>query len=389
MRYNWVAGLPFLTLTVVIVSAGADESRDLFQRIKAVGPKGEGHRAAQAALQELSRSNSGMLLPILEASNDANPLAMNWLRGAFETIADRTLKSGQELPRDRLEAFVRDTSHAPRVRRLAYEWLAKVDPTAPDRIIPDMLADPSEELRRDAVARVITAAQQAKENGDDAKSLALWRRALRGAVDEDQVKIIVAALKAAGEEVDLVRHFGMIMEWKLIGPFDNRDMKGFDVAYPPEQELDFEATYDGQLGPVTWAAYRSDQPDGLFDIGELVFNHKGSVTYAATSFASDRQQEVEFRISTPNAWKLWLNGELLFAREEYHRGMFFDQYRVRGMLQPGDNMLLLKVLQNEQEPDWAQAYEFKFRVTDLSGQAVHSSEKSQAAQAPARHSPNR
>lgn len=371
-----------LSLLIYLVSVSfvqAAEIDALLEQVKAVGPKGQGNLEAQQAVVKLSQADREALLPILHASNDANPLAMNWLRGAFEAIADDTLKSGGELPQHDLEEFVLDTDNAPRVRRLAYEWLAKVDESAPDRIIPTMLNDPSEELRRDAVARLIEAAQGAVVEGNQSVAHTNWKQALEGAVDEDQVNTIVEGLKEQGEEVDLVDHFGMLMSWKLIGPFDNKDMKGFDVAYPPEQEIDFSAKYEGQLGEVEWKSYQSEKQDGEFDIGELVANHKGSVTYATTMFESDREQDVEFRISTQNAWKLWLNGELLFAREEYHRGMFFDQYRVRGTLKPGENVLLLKVLQNEQEQDWAQDYKFKFRVTDFSGRAIHPADDRRAS----------
>ena len=371
-----------LSLLICLVSASfvqAAELDALLEQVKAVGPKGQGNLEAQQAVVKLSQADREALLPILNASNDANPLAMNWLRGVFEAIADDTLKSGGELPQHDLEEFVLDTDNAPRVRRLAYEWLAKVDESAPDRIIPTMLNDPSEELRRDAVARLIEAAQGAVAEGNQSFAQTHWKQALEGAVDEDQVNTIVEGLKEQGEEVDLVDHFGMLMSWKLIGPFDNKDMKGFDVAYPPEQEIDFSAKYEGQLGEVEWKSYQSEKQDGEFDIGELVANHKGSVTYATTTFESDREQDVEFRISTQNAWKLWLNGELLFAREEYHRGMFFDQYRVRGTLKPGENVLLLKVLQNEQEQDWAQDYKFKFRVTDFSGRAIHPADDRRAS----------
>ncbi|MEZ6052465.1 MAG: hypothetical protein R3C02_13945 [Planctomycetaceae bacterium] len=371
-----------LSLLIYLVSVSfvqAAELDALLEQVKAVGPKGQGNLEAQQAVVKLSQADREALLPILHASNDANPLAMNWLRGAFEAIADDTLKSGGELPQHDLEEFVLDTNNAPRVRRLAYEWLAKVDESAPDRIIPTMLNDPSEELRRDAVARLIEAAQGAVAEGNQSVAHTNWKQALEGAVDEDQVNTIVEGLKEQGEEVDLVDHFGMLMSWKLIGPFDNKDMKGFDVAYPPEQEIDFSAKYEGQLGEVEWKSYQSEKQDGEFDIGELVANHKGSVTYATTMFENDREQDVEFRISTQNAWKLWLNGELLFAREEYHRGMFFDQYRVRGTLKPGENVLLLKVLQNEQEQDWAQDYKFKFRVTDFSGRAIHPADDRRAS----------
>ncbi|HEX6987399.1 MAG TPA: hypothetical protein VF170_18620, partial [Planctomycetaceae bacterium] len=71
-----------------------------------------------------------------------------------------------------------------------------------------------------------------------------------------------------------------------------------------------------------------------------------------------------------NAWKLWVNGEFLFGREEYHRGMELDQYRVPATLKPGRNVILLKILQNEQDDDWAQSYKFRLRVCDPTGVAV-------------------
>ena len=99
--------------------------------------------------------------------------------------------------------------------------------------------------------------------------------------------------------------------------------------------------------------------------------------YAVTEFHSPAARVVELRLGTPNAWKLWLNGKLLFGRDEYHRGMAIDQYRVRGELKPGANTILLKICQNEQTEDWAQRYEFQLRVADLSGIGI----ASQAAQA--------
>jgi hypothetical protein len=39
-------------------------------------------------------------------------------------------------------------------------------------------------------------------------------------------------------------------------------------------------------------------------------------------------------------------------------------------LKPGENVLLLKVCQNEQDQDWAQRYQFQLRVCDSTGSAV-------------------
>jgi hypothetical protein len=89
-----------------------------------------------------------------------------------------------------------------------------------------------------------------------------------------------------------------------------------------------------------------------------------------TKFNSDKNQTVDLRLGTPNAWKLWVNGELLFAREEYHRGTKLDQYRVAAKLKAGENLILLKVCQNEQNDDWAQKYQFQLRGADPAGSAI-------------------
>src|SRR5262245_25682374 len=137
--------------------SGSDVAPRL-QAILAVGEKGQGNVAASKAWQELVKADAAALPEILAALDRASPLAANWLRGAVDAIAERELTGNGKLPTASLEKFALDTSHNPRARRLAYEWLARADKTAPDRLIPGMLNDPSTEFRRDAVARLLTQA---------------------------------------------------------------------------------------------------------------------------------------------------------------------------------------------------------------------------------------
>ena len=375
--------LPVVAILLLAAAspAAADDVDHLLQSIKAVASRGSGHPQAIAAAKKLAQSGPESLLPILAAMDDANPLAANWLRGAFEAIVDRALRSDGKLPAGELEEFVRDRAHDSHARRMAYEWLVKVDPAAPDRIIPGMLDDPSAEMRRDAVARSIAVAQMLLADGDRSGAKTEFERGLSGAVDGDQVATIAKALGDLDEEVNLVAHFGLLTNWQLIGPFDNKGGVGFAAVYPPEEKVDLTAEYDGQLGKVRWERFHAEplgseinmDTVGLFNIAQLTKPHKGAVTYGATEFQSDREQEIEFRLSTQNAWKLWLNGEFLFGQEEYHRGNMFDQYGVRGRLKPGKNVILLKVCQNEQTQDWAQTWGFQFRVCDLSGRGLRTS----------------
>jgi hypothetical protein len=155
-----------------------------------------------------------------------------------------------------------------------------------------------------------------------------------------------------------------------VGPFNNKEKKGYFKTYPPENEIKLEAAYQGELGEVKWQKLTSDDQYGIFDIAKAISPYKGAIMYATTEFVSNEKQQVELRLGTPNAWKMWVNGKLLFGREEYHRGMTIDQYRVPVTLNPGKNTILLKLCQNEQTESWAQRYQFQLRVCKASGIAV-------------------
>ncbi len=354
-------------LLVLPVSSSAAETDSLVKTIKAVGREGQGNREANQAVAALSQQEASTLPAVLMGFRDANPLAANYLRGAVEAIADRALKAGKSLPTESLEKLIHNVEQDPRGRRLAFELLTRVDSAAPDRIIPDMLLDPSPEFRRDAVARLIVAGEKSLKDKDADAAKATFKKALSGATDDDQVKTLAKQLKEMKEEVDLQKHFGFLTGWRFIGPFDNVGLKGFETVYPPEEKLDFAAKYEGQKGEVAWDKTATDHEYGIVNVAKQIAPYKGAAMYLTSEFHSPTARSVEFRLGTPNAWKIWVNGKQLFGRDEYHRGMALDQYRVRGEVKAGANTILLKLCQNEQTEDWAQRYEFQLRVADLSG----------------------
>ncbi len=367
---NLVSIFWFLVAFAIATSIEAATTEECLRAIRSIEKNGANQLEAITAVKELSKSSAKILPDVLKSMDGANPLAVNWLRGVVDTIADRELMKTGGLPAKALEEFVVDTRHSPEARRLAYEWLAKVDPTAPDRLIPGMIHDASPEFRRDAVARLIATAAEIHEKHDKDAEITLLRRALSGASDDDQVTAIVKPLRELGETIDLQKHFGFLTAWDLIGPFDNVDLKGFDQVYPPEKELNLKSKYPGKMGEVEWHSYSTDDEYGTLDIAKNTAPYKGAITYAATTFVSGKAREIEIRLGTPNAWKLWVNGDEIFARDEYHRGKFLDQYKVTAKFKPGPNTILLKVCQNEQTQEWAQEWSFQLRVCDRSGVAI-------------------
>jgi hypothetical protein len=343
----------------------------LLARIKAVRKEGADNRQAARAWKELVRLGPDALPAVLAALDDADVIAANWLRAAVDAIAEHELSAGRRLPADKLEAFIQDTHHAGAARRLAYEWLVRVDATAPARLLPGMLSDPGAELRRDAVAVVVREAKALLDRGDKAGATAAYRKALSGAVDPDQVDLIGGQLKTLGVSVDLPAHFGFICRWQLLGPFDSTNGLGFEKAYPPEKGIDPGATYTGKNGaPLRWTSHTTTDPHGVVDLNKAIGKHMGVVAYALAVIDSPAERPVELRAGSNNAIKIFLNGKLLFLREEYHHGMRMDQHVGRGALRAGRNEILLKVCQNEQKEDWAQSWSFQLRVCDAVGAAV-------------------
>jgi hypothetical protein len=343
----------------------------LLAPIKAVGREGTGNVPAGKAWRQLVRCGPEALPQILAAFDDADATAANWLRAAVDAIAERALAARRPLPAAELEAFILQTQHNGAARRLAYEWLVRVDPAAPDRLLPGMLHDPSAELRRDAVARVLDDAQRKLDRADKAGATDAYRKALSGARDRDQVDRIAARLKALGVPVDLAAHFGFLQQWLLLGPFDNTGGAGFQRVFPPEKHVDLAATYHGKGGAtLRWVGHRTADPYGVVDLNKALGRHKGAAAYAFTAVSSPTRQAVEIHAGSDNAVKIFLNGKEVFSREEYHHGMEMDQHVARGTLRPGRNEILIKVCQNEQADDWAQNWAFQLRVCDAVGGAV-------------------
>jgi len=364
-----LAGVLLVVGSVAVAADGDPQA--LIKTVKAIGREGKGNTEALAAVAELSRQPSSAIVPILTALDSEQKVAANYLRTAVEQIAAREAAAGRSLPLGDLEKFLAETSHDPRARRFAYELIVSAQPDRQEGLISKLLNDPSIELRREAVQRLIDQATGALKAEKKEEAKAKFQEALSAARAKDQVEAIKKPLEELGEKVDLQKHFGFVTEWRLIGPFDNKDKKGFPVVYAPEKGLDFAGELEGKDGQkLKWSETKTTDDYGVVDLNKVQTNHKGAITYAAAEYIAGGDREVELRLGTPNAWKLWLNGEELFAREEYHRAMELDQYKVRGRMKAGKNVILLKICQNEQTEEWAQRWQFQLRVCDRTGTAI-------------------
>ena len=354
------------------------------EAIRSVDREGRGNAAAGTAWNVVAAADAKALPRILAAMDGANPLAAGWLLAAVDQIVARHPR----LDPEPLCAFLADTSHEPRARRLAFDLVAGIDGPRAEKLLAGLLNDPSVELRHDAVAQLMAQAEQAKAAGNTSVALEQFQTAFAAARDIAQVKALAASIRGLGGEVDLPRHFGFLMNWQAIGPFDNTGGKGFAAEYPPERGVDLSATLAGQGGPVHWQVLTTRDEFGMVDINPLYpppapaeatraaadaggkEGLKEVVAYAVTSYDSPQGGPAELRLGTKNAWKIWLNGQLVFEREEYHRGMDVDQYRLPVALQPGPNAILIKLCQDAQRKPWTTEWQFQLRVCDSIGTAL-------------------
>ena len=331
--------------------------------VNAIGPEGKGHEAAIEAMKKLSAQPSSAIPEMLKGMNASNRLSVNWLRSAVESAADKG-----NLPIGEIKKFLDDKSNSQHARRLAFELIVTNNPGQKNAMLAEMLDDPSLEIRRDAVDLELSKVKNASEKQ---QQISGYKSALNHAREIQQIKSIAESLSELGTEVDLTKHFGMVMDWHLIGPFPNKNQSRFDVEYPPEVAVDLKGKYEGDGGKqIGWIKHKSEEDEGVVDLNKALSNHKGAITYAYTEFNSDAEQEVDVRLGCINANKVWINEKLVISNNVYHAGMNLDQYIGKAKLKKGKNAILIKVCQNEQKEPWAQRWQFQFRISDASGKAI-------------------
>ena len=347
---------------VPLVPARADEDvTRALATLKAVKKLGQSNEDAGPAWKTLVSKGGAALLPALEAFDEANATANNWLRSAVDAIVQKEANAGRKLPADKLEAFVQDTKFAPSARFAAFELLSA---ETKDRLLPGFINDKSADLRRAAVARELERLDKPAnptKRGDYENLFAFTR-------DKDQVDLVAKKVTDLGGKVSVSEHFGFVTHAALVGPFDSTGGKGFAVAYPPESAKAATGAFKGKNDTeVKWIDATTSDKYAQFDLNKLLGKHKDAAAYALAVVVADKETPVEVRVTSITAVRIVLNGKELYAREEYHHGAPFDASVGKGTLKKGENVLVLKVCQNNQTESWAQNWFFQMRVCDETG----------------------
>ena len=155
-------------------------------------------------------------------------------------------------------------------------------------------------------------------------------------------------------------------EWNLIGSFPGGRDSGYSRACPPEQNVDLTATYTGSLDKdIQWSRIKANGPVWIH---ERLSPNVDCVAYAHTYVWSPDDRDVDALVSTDDAGKLFINGELVWGIPGINH-LKVDRFAVPVHLVKGWNEVLIKICQTGGH--WGYA----FRITDPQQELIYSTTK--------------
>ncbi|MBE9581134.1 MAG: tetratricopeptide repeat protein, partial [Proteobacteria bacterium] len=150
----------------------------------------------------------------------------------------------------------------------------------------------------------------------------------------------------------------------LIGTWDNDQNKGFDISYPPEQEIDMNKTYQGQLVEIGWRTqYPKAFSTNSINLKELLHPNVWAIGYLASVIHATKEGSYELRLSSSDAIKVWVNNILVFENRHISKWTF-DGIVIPVILRSGANRILIKSAQNKG------SWQLRARITRPMGMPV-------------------
>lgn len=142
-----------------------------------------------------------------------------------------------------------------------------------------------------------------------------------------------------------------VRRWMVIGEFPNWNRNGgFNIMYPPEKVVEFDAVYEGWYGQAKWRRWYARVDTGcLIDFQqalEPVFEYypkfDRAVAYAYTEVVCDRRLETVMHLGIQNATRVWINNTVVYETERQVPHDQFERDAVEVTLKQGKNTILVK-----------------------------------------------
>lgn len=349
-----------------------EDPGSLLKNLGRAGPDSPGTPEMANSREKLVRLGSRVLPQVLQAMDTPNIVAANWYRTVFDDIAAKELAAAQPVwPLEDFKAFVQMRERQGRARRLVLDLLERIEPGYREKLLPTLLDD--SEFRQEAVDFTLQAGDRANQSGDKELAKRKYREGFLHARESTQVLAAASKLHELGETVDPIRRLGFVTRWSLIGPFDAPGLTGFDTQFPPENQVDPEATYVGQDGSqIGWKVHETKDPLGEVNLIAALGPVREAVAYAVCDITVAREQSAQLRCSADDNLQVWLNGRQVLARRQWLNGTRLDRFSQSVTLSAGTNRLLVKICQGPQHvnPDVPNNWTFQLRLCDDSGAGI-------------------
>lgn len=133
---------------------------------------------------------------------------------------------------------------------------------------------------------------------------------------------------------------GCLVDFDIVGPFDNPSMQAFETRLGPEDGQ--AGPYAGKLTQVDWRAQPNYDEFCTFYLGRNIEPSTAAAVYLASEIDAKRAGSARLLLGVSGAYKVWLNGKPVAHRgEDLGLGVDADAWSVA--LKKGSNHLLIKI----------------------------------------------
>ena len=159
----------------------------------------------------------------------------------------------------------------------------------------------------------------------------------------------ILGMLADGADTDAARALGFVTNWKVAGFFYAPTAQGLRHPFPPEHELDLDASYATSAGDITWRDYTVENAFGVINFRDLYpdqsVNYAVAYAYAEVEYHG-RKARGTIRLGSNDGVAVWHNGDLVLV-SDVSRPCNPDQDRIMVPLTRGTNRFLVKVFNTQ------------------------------------------
>ena len=144
---------------------------------------------------------------------------------------------------------------------------------------------------------------------------------------------------------------GYLIDWQIVGPFDNAGRAGHGAVYPPETTQHAAAqTFVGKLPgePLAWRKFvHAEAPRGAFvNFADLLHPYEQATGYATVWIKTSKPGPAVLHLGAAGAYKVWLDGALVGEGDTYRTPTPLQEAHAL-QLTAGWHRLLIKVGSDE------------------------------------------